>query len=119
MDLSGCTVAAFIALLLLVDSSTGQIDRAPPYILGDKQPNDHEKNLLIEHKEMASYGKTAMHTVQIAGSRLPDCSHACGSCSPCKLVSVGSTCAWARLNKAESCPVSYRCMCRNKLYPVP
>ncbi|KAM7275477.1 hypothetical protein ACFE04_017343 [Oxalis oulophora] len=27
-------------------------------------------------------------TLQIAGSRLPDCSHACGSCSPCRLVMV-------------------------------
>ncbi|KAK3039558.1 hypothetical protein RJ639_027702 [Escallonia herrerae] len=25
-------------------------------------------------------------TLQIAGSSLPDCSHACGSCSPCRLV---------------------------------
>ncbi|KAK2983209.1 hypothetical protein RJ640_013912, partial [Escallonia rubra] len=25
-------------------------------------------------------------TLQIAGSNLPDCSHACGSCSPCRLV---------------------------------
>ncbi|KAK7854485.1 protein epidermal patterning factor 1 [Quercus suber] len=25
-------------------------------------------------------------TLEIAGSRLPDCSHACGACSPCRLV---------------------------------
>ncbi|KAA8523863.1 hypothetical protein F0562_010286 [Nyssa sinensis] len=30
--------------------------------------------------------------LQIAGSKLPDCSHACGSCSPCRLVTV-SNCA--------------------------
>ncbi|OWM81399.1 hypothetical protein CDL15_Pgr007437 [Punica granatum] len=58
-----------------------------------------------------------VHTLQIAGSRLPDCSHACGSCSPCRLVSVGNMCAV--LAEAESCPVSYRCMCKNKSYPVP
>ncbi|KAG6604806.1 ELMO domain-containing protein A, partial [Cucurbita argyrosperma subsp. sororia] len=27
-------------------------------------------------------------TVEVAGSRLPDCSHACGSCAPCRLVMV-------------------------------
>uniref|UniRef100_A0A7N0RFH1 Epidermal patterning factor-like protein n=1 Tax=Kalanchoe fedtschenkoi TaxID=63787 RepID=A0A7N0RFH1_KALFE len=57
-------------------------------------------------------------TVQLsAGSRLPDCSHACGSCTPCRLVIVGSACA--SLTEAESCPISYRCMCNNKTYPVP
>ncbi|KAK3427031.1 hypothetical protein EUGRSUZ_F03339 [Eucalyptus grandis] len=98
MKLSACAVSAFLALLLWVHSSTGQTDRAPPCM----RP---------QHR--------VVHTVQIVGSRLPDCSHACGSCSPCKLVSVGSTCARARPNRAESCPISYRCMCRNKLYPVP
>ncbi|CAH8385552.1 unnamed protein product [Eruca vesicaria subsp. sativa] len=32
-------------------------------------------------------------TVQVAGSRLPDCSHACGSCSPCHLMMVSFVCA--------------------------
>ncbi|KAL3736211.1 hypothetical protein ACJRO7_025205 [Eucalyptus globulus] len=117
MKLSACAVSAFLALLLWVHSSTGQTDRAPPCM--PKQPNHREKNRLKESEETTSYGKRVVHTVQIVGSRLPDCSHACGSCSPCKLVSVGSTCARARPNRAESCPISYRCMCRNKLYPVP
>ncbi|XP_065873545.1 protein EPIDERMAL PATTERNING FACTOR 1 [Euphorbia lathyris] len=56
-------------------------------------------------------------TVQIAGSSLPDCSHACGSCSPCRLVMVSFVCA--SLEEAETCPMAYRCMCRNKSYPVP
>ncbi|KAI3427542.1 Epidermal patterning factor-like protein [Psidium guajava] len=98
MDFSVCTVAAFLALLLWVNSSTGHPGRAPPCT----RPR---------HR--------AVHTVRIAGSRLPDCSHACGSCSPCRLVTVGSTCGRARPIEAESCPISYRCMCRNKLYPVP
>ncbi|KAJ7948284.1 Epidermal patterning factor 1 [Quillaja saponaria] len=56
-------------------------------------------------------------TLQIAGSRLPDCSHACGSCSPCRLVMVSFVCA--SLQEAETCPMAYKCMCRNKSYPVP
>ncbi|KAG9452689.1 hypothetical protein H6P81_005593 [Aristolochia fimbriata] len=56
-------------------------------------------------------------TVQIAGSSLPDCSHACGSCSPCRLVMVSFVCA--SLEEAETCPMAYKCMCRSKSYPVP
>ncbi|XP_004487302.1 protein EPIDERMAL PATTERNING FACTOR 1 isoform X2 [Cicer arietinum] len=56
-------------------------------------------------------------TMQVAGSRLPDCSHACGSCTPCRLVMVSLVCA--SLAEAESCPMAYKCMCHNKSYPVP
>lgn len=59
----------------------------------------------------------AGHPLQVAGSRLPDCSHACGSCTPCKLVVVRFVCA--SLTEAETCPISYRCMCHSKSYPVP
>ncbi|WVZ02894.1 hypothetical protein V8G54_023700 [Vigna mungo] len=45
------------------------------------------------------------------GSALPDCSHACGSCFPCKRVIVSYKCM-----VAESCPVVYRCMCKGKYY---
>lgn len=57
------------------------------------------------------------HPLQVAGSRLPDCSHACGSCTPCRLVTVRFVCA--SLTEAETCPISYRCMCNGKSYPVP
>ncbi|KAL8130024.1 hypothetical protein V2J09_019179 [Rumex salicifolius] len=56
-------------------------------------------------------------TLQVAGSSLPDCSHACGSCSPCRLVMVSFVCA--TLEEAETCPMAYKCMCRNKSFPVP
>ncbi|KAG2677904.1 hypothetical protein I3843_12G120400 [Carya illinoinensis] len=55
--------------------------------------------------------------VEVAGSRLPDCTHACGSCSPCRLVMVSFACV--TLTGAETCPISYKCMCNNKSYPVP
>lgn len=55
--------------------------------------------------------------VEVAGSSLPDCSHACGSCSPCRLVMVSFVCA--SLAEAETCPMAYKCMCRDKSFPVP
>ncbi|XP_075482736.1 protein EPIDERMAL PATTERNING FACTOR 1-like [Primulina tabacum] len=54
---------------------------------------------------------------QIAGSSLPDCTHACGSCMPCRLVMVSFVCS--SLEEAETCPMAYKCMCNNKSYPVP
>ncbi|KAI3431933.1 uncharacterized protein J3R85_007810 [Psidium guajava] len=47
------------------------------------------------------------------GSSLPDCTHACGPCVPCKRVIVSYRCT------TESCPVVYRCMCKGKYYHVP
>ncbi|KAG1347123.1 protein EPIDERMAL PATTERNING FACTOR 1 [Cocos nucifera] len=62
-------------------------------------------------------GKGKAETVQVAGSSLPDCSHACGSCSPCRLVMVSFVCA--SLQEAETCPMAYKCMCKSRSYPVP
>ena len=50
------------------------------------------------------------------GSRLPDCAHACGPCSPCRRVMVSFRCAQ---EASESCPVAYRCMCRGRFFRVP
>ncbi|KZV28926.1 Membrane lipoprotein [Dorcoceras hygrometricum] len=48
------------------------------------------------------------------GSSLPDCSHACGPCTPCRRVMVSfNRCS------VESCPIVYRCMCKGKYYHVP
>ncbi|CAN8235329.1 unnamed protein product [Cochlearia groenlandica] len=49
-----------------------------------------------------------------SGSSIPDCSHACGPCTPCKLVVVTSTCS-----ASEACPVVYKCLCKGKYYHVP
>ncbi|KAB2040366.1 hypothetical protein Gotri_014256 [Gossypium trilobum] len=48
------------------------------------------------------------------GSSLPDCTHACGACFPCKRVMVSFKCSMA-----ESCPIVYKCMCKGKYYHVP
>ncbi|PHT43386.1 Protein EPIDERMAL PATTERNING FACTOR 1 [Capsicum baccatum] len=61
--------------------------------------------------------KRAADPLQIAGSSLPDCSHACGSCRPCRLVMVSFVCS--SIEEAETCPMAYKCMCHNKSYPVP
>ncbi|CAN6457629.1 unnamed protein product [Victoria cruziana] len=61
--------------------------------------------------------RTAVDTLQVAGSSLPDCSHACGSCYPCRRVMVSFVCA--TLEEAETCPMAYKCMCNSKSYPVP
>ncbi|KAF3796744.1 EPIDERMAL PATTERNING FACTOR 1 protein [Nymphaea thermarum] len=61
--------------------------------------------------------RVAADTLQVAGSSLPDCSHACGSCSPCRRVMVSFVCA--TLEEAETCPMAYKCMCNSKSYPVP
>ncbi|KAK9715185.1 hypothetical protein RND81_06G148300 [Saponaria officinalis] len=44
------------------------------------------------------------NTVEIAGSRLPDCAR----------IFVCSS-----LEEAEICPMAYKCMCNNKSFPVP
>uniref|UniRef100_A0A7N0U2W8 Epidermal patterning factor-like protein n=1 Tax=Kalanchoe fedtschenkoi TaxID=63787 RepID=A0A7N0U2W8_KALFE len=57
-------------------------------------------------------------TLQVAvGSGLPDCSHACGACRPCRLAMVSFICA--TIQEAETCPMAYKCMCRERAFPVP
>ncbi|XP_020537704.1 protein EPIDERMAL PATTERNING FACTOR 2 isoform X2 [Jatropha curcas] len=73
------------------------------------------------HKKIASKGdenrvyvKEEEMEVYPTGSSLPDCSHACGPCFPCKRVMVSFKCSIG-----ESCPIVYRCMCKGKYYHVP
>ncbi|KVH99558.1 protein EPIDERMAL PATTERNING FACTOR 2-like [Cynara cardunculus var. scolymus] len=48
------------------------------------------------------------------GSSIPDCSHACGPCFPCRRVMISFKCSMT-----ESCPVVYRCTCKGRYYHVP
>ncbi|KAK2659206.1 hypothetical protein Ddye_005739 [Dipteronia dyeriana] len=69
----------------------------------------------VHHKEKErAMGKEVGMEVYPTGSSLPDCSHACGPCFPCKRVMVSFKCSIA-----ESCPIVYRCMCKGKYYHVP
>ncbi|CAH1444512.1 unnamed protein product [Lactuca virosa] len=74
--------------------------------------------LLMGHGDAIYIVKHRADTLQIAGSRLPDCLHACGSCSPCHLVRVRFICSVGPA-EAETCPIAYKCMCSNKTYHVP
>ncbi|KAF5726395.1 protein EPIDERMAL PATTERNING FACTOR 1-like [Tripterygium wilfordii] len=75
-----------------------------------------QSNLYWERRPILKRVRGA-DTLQTAGSSLPDCSHACGSCSPCRLVMVSFVCA--SIAEAETCPMAYKCMCHYKSYPVP
>ncbi|KAL6136758.1 hypothetical protein ACLB2K_062053 [Fragaria x ananassa] len=75
--------------------------------------NDHQG----AHVAARQFFRKGPDTLQVAGSSLPDCSHACGSCTPCRLVMVSFVCA--TIEEAETCPMAYKCMCNNKSYPVP
>ncbi|TVU16265.1 hypothetical protein EJB05_39818, partial [Eragrostis curvula] len=61
-------------------------------------------------------GSPLLEEVRATGSSLPDCTHACGACSPCSRVMVSFKCSVA---EPLPCPMVYRCMCRGKCYPVP
>ncbi|NP_001170400.2 uncharacterized protein LOC100384386 isoform 1 precursor [Zea mays] len=72
---------------------------------GGKKDDDGDDNVLLREE-----------VVRATGSSLPDCSHACGACSPCSRVMVSFKCSAA---EPLPCPMVYRCMCRGKCYPVP
>ncbi|CAH9121241.1 unnamed protein product [Cuscuta epithymum] len=82
----------------------------------DKQAGD-EMTAVQERGDEYYHKRAALQMAAAAGSRLPDCSHACGSCHPCKLVLVSYVCSTTQ--EAETCPMAYKCMCDNKSYPVP
>ncbi|KAG4947603.1 hypothetical protein AAZX31_15G241800 [Glycine max] len=72
-----------------------------------------EKPTIRDKKEEVKEDNMGMELYP-TGSTIPDCSHACGPCSPCKRVMVSFKCSIA-----ESCPIVYRCTCKGKYYHVP
>ncbi|KAK4352449.1 hypothetical protein RND71_027967 [Anisodus tanguticus] len=98
-----------LVLMLLVVSS--QSLRPYHFIYhGEGTNKDNQNHVpLKEEKKEDVLGMELYPT----GSSLPDCSHACGPCFPCKRVMVSFACS------TESCPIVYRCMCRGKYYHVP
>ncbi|OIW21780.1 hypothetical protein TanjilG_10803 [Lupinus angustifolius] len=83
-------------------------------------PNHHVKLINLQAEKAAFNNKKEEAKVYFGmelyptGSTIPDCSHACGPCSPCKRVMVSFKCSIA-----ESCPVVYKCVCKGKFYHVP
>ncbi|KAM5580956.1 protein EPIDERMAL PATTERNING FACTOR 1-like [Rosa sericea] len=128
--MKGCnvTVIAVLLVLLLVPAAMSARHIARPH-------SRHVRNLRSSsavptsttmtatkdhrstHVAAGKFLRKGPDTLQVAGSSLPDCSHACGSCTPCRLVMVSFVCA--SIEEAETCPMAYKCMCNNKSYPVP
>ncbi|GAB2285356.1 hypothetical protein Dimus_019810 [Dionaea muscipula] len=124
-------VAAVLLIFVILSSSVSSRHVVRPPLAGVKaNEGDHKTRLYVEKRAdsirqararargpRARGPRRGPDTLLIAGSSLPDCSHACGSCRPCRLVMVSFVCA--SLEEAETCPMAYKCMCKNKSYPVP
>ncbi|CAN6235229.1 unnamed protein product [Urochloa humidicola] len=91
--------------------STGEPDRRTAASPEEEDVDDKGRPVAAEREELWEAKERRAAT----GSRLPDCAHACGPCSPCRRVMVSFMCAQA----SESCPVAYRCMCRGRFFRVP
>ncbi|KAL2640156.1 hypothetical protein AAZV13_06G211700 [Glycine max] len=117
MRVSLC-IAAFLLAFLFSASILATQMGSPSATVGIAKDHHRDHDQLKHSSKMENIGSGRGRTFQIAGSRLPDCMHACGSCSPCRLVTVSFACA-SLTDEAESCPMSYRCMCNSKSYPIP
>ncbi|KAK4576616.1 hypothetical protein RGQ29_027244 [Quercus rubra] len=118
-------ISIFLAVLLLIVANMFAIGWAWSYNGHDHHEQEQgtlastDSIMVQSHSNLEGQKQLRKaHPMQVAGSRLPDCTHACGSCSPCRLVMV-SFVPCASLTQAEPCPISYRCMCNGKSYPVP
>ncbi|KAL3735427.1 hypothetical protein ACJRO7_024542 [Eucalyptus globulus] len=104
---------AFTVLLLLSAAVLGcdglRMNPHPSSSRGQADINGDRIDDILKEKRKGETGAELFPT----GSSLPDCSHACGPCVPCKRVIVSYKCS------IESCPVVYRCVCKGKYYHVP
>ncbi|KAF9672845.1 hypothetical protein SADUNF_Sadunf11G0086500 [Salix dunnii] len=120
-----CVLATFIAAALIITlttmpaARTGRRSNRERYTTWPRKRSGAMGRLTLttNREERERMKHDGAHPLQIAGSRLPDCSHACGPCTPCVLKIVTSRCS--SLSQSEACPISYKCMCNNKYYPVP
>ncbi|GLU06836.1 hypothetical protein SLE2022_238260 [Rubroshorea leprosula] len=100
-------------LLMMIFLVAESLRVSPQYQFGLKgksmEPGDSVRSKEGGKEEVVGMKLYATGT----GSSLPDCSHACGPCFPCKRVMVSFKCS------TESCPIVYRCMCKGKYYHVP
>ncbi|KAL0320282.1 UNVERIFIED_CONTAM: protein EPIDERMAL PATTERNING FACTOR 1 [Sesamum radiatum] len=110
-----------VLILLPVVMDARSIGKLRPHHGHHHQPQYSKKDPLVKPEFHRVNMKPLTHkradTLQVAGSSLPDCTHACGSCTPCRLVMVSFVCS--SIEEAETCPIAYKCMCHNKSYPVP
>ncbi|XP_022886866.1 protein EPIDERMAL PATTERNING FACTOR 2-like [Olea europaea var. sylvestris] len=99
-----------IALFLMI-LATGHTLRPYHFARQSKDPFKGDQSHMSTREEAKGDGLGM--ELYPTGSSLPDCSHACGPCVPCKRVIVSFKCS------TESCPVVYKCMCKGKYYHVP
>ncbi|KAF9587416.1 hypothetical protein IFM89_002145 [Coptis chinensis] len=112
MDQSGRASAQLIALVLAVLIIAPTVISAR-HIIHSHSHHSHKhhhktsrtKDGMIVKADFYGERRAVIHgrpdTVQVAGSRLPDCSHACGSCRPCRLVMVDEGGRWKRKSGHE------------------
>ncbi|KAG8364678.1 hypothetical protein BUALT_Bualt18G0023500 [Buddleja alternifolia] len=114
-------VVVILLILLPLVINARHIGKLHPHHGHHYQLQSSKKDYTVKPAFYRADRKPSIHkradTLQIAGSRLPDCTHACGSCTPCRLVMVSFVCS--SLEEAETCPMAYKCMCHNKSYPIP
>ncbi|PKU77875.1 protein EPIDERMAL PATTERNING FACTOR 1 [Dendrobium catenatum] len=116
MTLSSPPLSIFIVIVLLPSVVHGrQIDRRLSIGHNSEAVVGGQKEQYRKEKIMRALMERRPSTLMVAGSSLPNCSHACGSCTPCRLVMVSFICE----EEAETCPMAYKCMCNSKSYPVP
>uniref|UniRef100_A0A0E0DIW9 Epidermal patterning factor-like protein n=1 Tax=Oryza meridionalis TaxID=40149 RepID=A0A0E0DIW9_9ORYZ len=111
-------ILLLLAVVLLL-AATGDGIRSPPYDVVTPVHGAQDEKISATATLQATAGDNVgrgvlQEEVRATGSSLPDCSHACGACSPCNRVMVSFKCSIA-----EPCPMVYRCMCKGKCYPVP
>ncbi|KAI7740985.1 hypothetical protein M8C21_006896, partial [Ambrosia artemisiifolia] len=78
----------FLSLLLLLPLHIFSRHIGLPH---SRHGHHHQNQVTPDHHGatgVAPGKQRVSDTVQVPGSRLPDCTHACGSCSPCRLVMV-------------------------------
>jgi protein EPIDERMAL PATTERNING FACTOR 1/2 len=106
------------------DASGGSADtaRLDGSVAADRGTNNkpHQATTMMHDSKPPAEDELLLATMArqraASGSRLPDCLHACGACSPCRRVIVSFKCAESA---SESCPMAYRCMCRGRFFRVP
>ncbi|URE16286.1 epidermal patterning factor [Musa troglodytarum] len=100
---------AIVVLLAPVDATARSIGQPPSGVSSSSTLTSGTPARSPTRLTAAGRAQGKLETLQVAGSSLPDCSHACGSCKPCRLVMVSFVCA--SLEEAETCPMAYKCMC--------
>ncbi|XP_015071781.2 protein EPIDERMAL PATTERNING FACTOR 2 isoform X2 [Solanum pennellii] len=105
--------ADWILQILLITNSVWQLPLPSVSYHGKGTYKDNQSHVHLKEEKKGDHDVLGMEMYP-TGSSLPDCSHACGPCFPCKRVMVSFACSIA-----ESCPIVYRCMCRGKYYHVP